>query len=108
MGPSNPDVRDASHGNWNGELAEQTDRFANRHLGPDAAETAAMLKVVGYASLEELTKVAIPQSIARRRPLAVPAAATAGVAVAAAPEAASLTTRKSSRRSSRAGWICRR
>jgi glycine dehydrogenase len=39
------------------------DSFDRRHIGPDAAEQAAMLKVLGQESLEALTAAAVPASI---------------------------------------------
>jgi glycine dehydrogenase len=37
--------------------------FESRHIGPDAEETAAMLKVVGASSLDQLIDDAIPTRI---------------------------------------------
>ena len=37
--------------------------FISRHLGPDAAEREEMLAEVGYDSVEDLVKTAIPDSI---------------------------------------------
>ena len=51
-----------------------TDRFADRHIGPDAAGVQAMLDALGYASLDALTDAAVPESIRLRRPLDLPAA----------------------------------
>jgi glycine dehydrogenase len=39
------------------------DRFADRHLGPDAAEARAMLDALGYDSLDALTAAAVPAEI---------------------------------------------
>ena len=50
------------------------DTFARRHLGPQAAEVAAMLKAVGYASLDAMTGDVIPPAIQLRRALDLPAA----------------------------------
>ena len=47
----------ASHG------FDPLDTFARRHLGPDAAEIAAMLETLGVASVEALMAEAIPASI---------------------------------------------
>jgi glycine dehydrogenase len=47
--------------------------FAHRHIGPDAAQIAAMLEVVGARSLEDLVNQATPASIRTERPLALPA-----------------------------------
>lgn len=37
--------------------------FKHRHIGPDSAQTKAMLKEIGFASLEEMAKKIIPKSI---------------------------------------------
>ncbi|CAN5454461.1 aminomethyl-transferring glycine dehydrogenase [soil metagenome] len=42
---------------------EQTDDFVRRHIGPDDAETAKMLEVVGVADLDDLIDRAVPASI---------------------------------------------
>jgi len=51
-----------------------TDRFITRHIGPNAAETAAMLKVCGYPSLDAMIDATVPKSIRATKPLNVPAA----------------------------------
>jgi glycine dehydrogenase len=38
--------------------------FADRHIGPSRAAQARMLETVGYASLDELTRAALPAGIA--------------------------------------------
>ena len=43
--------------------------FQSRHIGPDAEETAAMLKAVGAASLDALMDEAIPARIRLKAPL---------------------------------------
>jgi glycine dehydrogenase len=53
---------------------DHPDRFALRHIGPDDAETDAMLRVVGAKSLDELIEQTIPGSIRLRRPLSLPPA----------------------------------
>jgi glycine dehydrogenase len=53
---------------------DHPDRFAQRHIGPDDAETDAMLRVVGARSLDDLIDQTIPASIRLRRPLDLPAA----------------------------------
>ncbi len=50
--------------------------FEHRHIGPDAAETAAMLATLGYGTLEEMLNAAVPADIRLRRPLHLPPAAT--------------------------------
>src|SRR3954454_6270924 len=49
------------------------DPFESRHIGPDQADTAAMLKVVGAASLDTLIDEAIPSRIRLAKPLELPA-----------------------------------
>jgi glycine dehydrogenase len=53
---------------------DHPDRFALRHIGPDPAETDAMLGAVGAKSLDDLIDQTIPASIRLRRPLNLPAA----------------------------------
>ena len=48
------------------------DRFASRHIGPDATQLKEMLEVIGVESREELISQVIPQSIRLRKPLALP------------------------------------
>ncbi|MBP7468496.1 MAG: aminomethyl-transferring glycine dehydrogenase [Thauera sp.] len=51
---------------------EQRDDFVGRHVGPDAAETRAMLDVLGLDSLDQLIDKVIPASILSAAPLALP------------------------------------
>ena len=46
--------------------------FSSRHIGPDAEETAAMLKAVGAPSLDALIDQAIPSRIRLKKPLNLP------------------------------------
>ena len=46
--------------------------FQSRHIGPDADDTAAMLKAVGAASLDALIDDAIPARIRLKQPLNLP------------------------------------
>jgi glycine cleavage system P protein (glycine dehydrogenase) len=46
--------------------------FQSRHIGPDAEETAAMLKAVGASSLDQLIDEAIPSRIRLKQPLNLP------------------------------------
>ena len=48
---------------------EARDRFAARHIGPDAAEEAEMLRALGVASLEALLSETVPPEIRLRTPL---------------------------------------
>jgi len=50
------------------------DRFTNRHIGPDAADTAEMLRALGLGSLDALCAETVPASIRLRRALDLPAA----------------------------------
>jgi glycine dehydrogenase len=50
--------------------------FADRHIGPTAAEQAAMLDALGYPSLDALVDAVVPASIRDHEPLDVPAAAS--------------------------------
>ena len=45
--------------------------FAHRHIGPSDADTAAMLKVVGVSSLDELVAQTVPPAIRQRTALDV-------------------------------------
>ncbi|HKW30636.1 MAG TPA: glycine dehydrogenase (aminomethyl-transferring), partial [Verrucomicrobiae bacterium] len=58
------------------ELSAQPDRFARRHIGPNAAETREMLGQTGFKSLDGLIAAAVPESIRLNRPLQLPAART--------------------------------
>jgi len=48
--------------------------FAARHIGPSAADQAAMLATVGYASLDALMQAAVPDGIRSADELSLPAA----------------------------------
>ena len=52
------------------------DRFQDRHNGPDAAQTAQMLRVIGVESVEELISQTVPPAIRLERPLNLPAPLT--------------------------------
>ncbi len=53
---------------------EQHDAFVARHIGPNDAEIAQMLRTVGHASLEAFTDAIVPASIKSAKPLALPEA----------------------------------
>ena len=53
---------------------EQSSPFADRHIGPDAADAARMLSLLGYASLDALTEAAVPGSIRLTERLNLPPA----------------------------------
>lgn len=50
------------------------DRFQDRHIGPNAVETAEMLAAIGVDSLETLIEQTIPAAIRSSKPLEMPAA----------------------------------
>ncbi len=50
------------------------DQFIRRHIGPNAAETAEMLKQVGFDSLDALVEAAVPKQIRLNRSLNLSAA----------------------------------
>ena len=56
--------------------------FPNRHIGPDAAEMASMLKLLGAASLDELVARTVPAGIRLTRPLELPTAVSEEQALA--------------------------
>jgi len=55
------------------DLLAPTDTFARRHTGDNAADTAAMLALLGYASVDALVDSAVPPHI-RRGALTLPTA----------------------------------
>jgi len=63
---ANPSLRDLEH----------HDAFIERHIGPNDAEIATMLGVVGYDSLEAMTDAIVPGKIKSPAPLALPAPIT--------------------------------
>ena len=65
----------------NRDLLAPTDSFARRHLGPDAAEEAAMLRLLGQPSLDALVDAAVPAAI-RRGPMNLPPALGESAALA--------------------------
>jgi glycine dehydrogenase len=60
--------------NQNAETLKHPDQFVRRHIGPNVTETAAMLKTVGYDSVNALTDAAVPKAIRLAQPLNLPAA----------------------------------
>nr|WP_200841193.1 aminomethyl-transferring glycine dehydrogenase [Geminicoccus flavidas] len=50
---------------------EDHNAFVRRHIGPDAAEQAAMLQTLGLTTLDELIEETIPAAILARRPFAI-------------------------------------
>ena len=63
-------------------MTASTYSFPVRHIGPNLADTRAMLAVVGVPSIETLISQAVPKSIRLDRPLALPAPATEAEALA--------------------------
>jgi len=64
-----------------GEL-ENAAEFHARHIGPDAADEAGMLSVIGQASRRALIEAIVPASIKRSVGMALPAACTEAEALA--------------------------
>ena len=62
MSQNTPSLRDLEH----------HDAFVERHIGPNDAEIAQMLGVVGHASLDALTDAIVPARIKSPAPLALP------------------------------------
>jgi glycine dehydrogenase len=53
-----------------------SDRFADRHIGPNQGETQEMLSLLGYQTLDDLIDVAVPPSIRVQKRLNLPPART--------------------------------
>ncbi len=51
---------------------DYTDTFPRRHLGPSDEDVKAMLKTLGYDSLDALSRAAIPEDVRLDRPLNLP------------------------------------
>jgi glycine dehydrogenase len=62
MSTENPSLREL----------EQHDAFIDRHIGPNDAEIARMLRTLGFDSLEAMTGAIVPASITSSKPLALP------------------------------------
>ncbi len=56
--------------------------FSARHIGPNAADIAAMLRVLGAASLDEFIAKAVPAKLRARRPLELESALSEAEALA--------------------------
>jgi glycine dehydrogenase len=61
---------------------EHHDAFIERHIGPNDAEIAQMLHVIGHASLEAMTDAIVPGQIKSKQPLALPQSITEEEALA--------------------------
>lgn len=68
--------------------------FAQRHIGPNAAETAQMLKQIGFDSLDQLVDAAVPDTIKSTQPLQLPSALSEAEMLAELRELASKNTLK--------------
>ena len=64
------------------ESLENRDEFIPRHIGPDNAEQQTMLAAIGKPSLEALIRDVMPASIARAKPMDLPAPVTEAAALA--------------------------
>ena len=63
------------------QALEGADAFAARHIGPDAAQIAAMLSVAGAASLDDLIAQTVPESIRSNAGLKLPQALSEAAAL---------------------------
>ena len=66
-----------------------SDRFVRRHIGPRPGEAAAMLKLLGFPSLEAMVDAAVPKAIRLAQPLNLPAARSEHEVLGALKEIAS-------------------
>ncbi|NII73969.1 glycine dehydrogenase [Dyella sp. SG562] len=64
--PASPSLRDLEH----------HEAFIERHIGPNDAEIAHMLRAIGHDSLESMTDAIVPGQIKSAAPLALPPAMT--------------------------------
>ena len=69
---TSPSLRELEHHN----------AFIERHIGPNDAEIAQMLRVIGYDSLEAMTDAIVPGQIKSQQPLALPESITEEEALA--------------------------
>ena len=56
------------------KLLPHPDQFVRRHIGPNAAETSAMLAQIGFKNLDTLIDAAVPKKIRLGKKLNLPAA----------------------------------
>ncbi len=61
---------------------ENAQEFIPRHIGPDSDDTAKMLAVIGKPTLDALIRDVVPASIARPKPMDLPAPVTEAAALA--------------------------
>jgi glycine dehydrogenase len=64
------------------DLLAPLDSFERRHTGSPAADVDAMLRTVGFDSIDALADAAVPAKIRLKRPLRLPAAASERTALA--------------------------
>ncbi len=64
------------------DALENHGEFVARHIGPEGADEAHMLSVIGAASRQALIDAIVPRSIARARPMDLPPAASEAEALA--------------------------
>ena len=64
------------------ESLENTSEFIPRHIGPDADEQQKMLAAIGKPTLDALIRDVMPDSIARAKPMDLPAPVTEAAALA--------------------------
>ena len=51
---------------------DSTDKFTDRHIGPNVDEVQQMLHVVGQGSLDDLINDAVPANIRMKQALGIP------------------------------------
>src|SRR5438067_825320 len=52
----------------------KTEKFENRHIGPNREQLAQMLQLIGVSSIEQLINDTVPDTIRLKRPLNLPSA----------------------------------
>ncbi|HEX5683880.1 MAG TPA: aminomethyl-transferring glycine dehydrogenase [Ideonella sp.] len=78
------------------DALENHGEFIARHIGPDTADEAHMLSVIGVASRQALIDAIVPKSIMRAQPMALPAVASEAEALAELRAVAALNQVKKS------------
>lgn len=53
-------------------FAQQQQEFSRRHIGPNEAQTAEMLQVIGISTIDELIEKTVPSAIRLPKPLNIP------------------------------------
>jgi glycine dehydrogenase len=72
--PSSPETTPAPSLKTSADSFAPLDTFARRHIGLQPEDVAAMLELLGYASLDDLADAVVPPAIRLSRPLELPAA----------------------------------